>query len=286
MSDYNAPYTPILSWTLSADVAFTLTVNAVATAITAATDGQFGYASLSGTFPTVVAATDSVAHSMRTAMVTHAQVASATAAYVWTSTVGAGPVARVSIVTTSAISVAPTLAVTGSNAARIGVTSSPVTATPLAALPTTQWAFDFGPVDGFWWPGNVQCWENSAIIRSAYASQAFTNGAGEATSWGRRKDIALVIPGVLGAYVSLARRQSAGYAASAQVATTQPNNLLDSLLDAASESKAIRVYRSVTGYFTGKMLNQEGLQDVRNIQESQAAQDSIAQYIIAFSGVT
>jgi len=286
MSDYQSPYTPVMSWQLAQSVAFTLTVDGTAEAINKSLVDVWGYATSGGTFPAATAATDSVAHAMRVAIATHVNVSSTTAAYAWTSGGnGAGPVARIDIVTTSPISVAPTLAATGSNAAVLGIISSPVTATALAATPTTNWRFEFGPVDGFWWPGNTECWADSRIIRAAYTAVGFANGTGEAVNWGSREDSALVIPTVRGAYVSLARRRSPGYAAQALINPAQPNNLLDNLLDAASNSQRIRVYRTVTDYFTGKILNESTLQDVRNARESQSNQDAVAQYVVAFSGI-
>lgn len=278
---------PVFSWQLEADVTATVTVNAVATALNIATTDKWGYASTAGTLPSATPATDSVAYAIRTALLTHGEIAAVSVSYVWTSgAVGAGPIVRLDITTDSAISTAPTLAATGANADTLGITSSPVTATALAATPTTQWRFEIGPVAGFWWPAQQNVWDNTAVIRAVFTAQAFANGEGEAVLWGSRSDMAIVLPVVRGAYVSLVRRQSQGYADQIGVSILQPNNLLDAMLDAAASNHAIRVYRDVDTYFTGKILSQSALADVRSMAQSQAAQDAIAQYTIPLSGVS
>jgi hypothetical protein len=81
------------------------------------------------------------------------------------------------------------------------------------------------------------------------------------------------------------RRQSAGYAAQINAPTTQVNDLLDAMLDAAATNHAIRLYYDADTFKTGKLLNQAMLGDVRTAMESQASADMLSRVTVALTGV-
>lgn len=285
MAAYTFPYLPVFAWQLDSNATATYD-DGSPSAVSIASADTWGFGVSGGDVTTqATASTDSLADAVADGLAALAAVASATGYYVWPNGAtpsGNGPQVRVDFVLAAPTSTAPTFAATGASASLLGITST-VTATARAATPTTDWRFQFGPCDGFWWPAQRVIWDGREERAASFASAGFGSTVGEVVTWGSAfVERTIELPYVYAAYVSLYRLQDSGYADVAGRTATPANNLLDNLIAAAREGKSIRTYRTVSAYRTGKLLAPDLLRDGTAKRSDVENRDALAAYALVF----
>lgn len=271
MSAYSTPQFPIYAWLHTFPVGtVTVTANGITSSDTTGEVERYGFGTLGGTIQEPLPSADSIAEEIGGII---AGISGGVASGVWTyvtGETGAYPKIRVDIATTGATSTAPTMTVTSGLAAALGI-SGTVTATALAATPTTSWRFEFGPPAGLWAPAVLTVADTRDDASLSFATGNVIGTAVAAVSWGARVARAMQHPYVYGANCMLYRRQDSTFATPAQVSTSNANNLLEGLWEAARDSKTIRCYRTIDEYRSGRVTSAEFLRSIRSAIEADAA---------------
>lgn len=270
MSAYSTPQFPIYAWVHTFNGTLTVVANGITSTDVTGNFDAYGFGSNGGTVGEPTPSFDSIAEYIGDAIST---IGGGVASGVWTyvtGKTGAYPKIRVNIETVSATSTAPTLSATSGLAADLGF-SGTVTATALAATPTTSWRFEFGPPAGLWAPAVLTVADTRDDASLSFATGNVAGTAVAAVSWGARVSRTMQHPYVYGANCMLYRRQDSTFATPAQVSTSNANNLLESLWEAARDGKTIRCYRTIDEYRSGRVTSAEFLRSIRSAIEADAA---------------
>ena len=271
MAAYSTPQFPIFSWLYSFPVGtVTVVANGITSSDTTGVIDTYGFGTNGGSVAEPNPSSNSAGEWFGGIVST---IGGGVASGVWTyvtGSTGAYPKIRVNIETTGATSTAPTLSVTTELAEALGITGT-VTATALAAKPTTSWRFEFGPPAGLWAPAVLTVADTRDDASLSFATGNVAGTAVAAVSWGARVARAMQHPYVYGANCMLYRRQDSTFATPAQVSTSNANNLLESLWEAARDGKTIRCYRTIDEYRSGRVTSAEFLRSIRSAIEADAA---------------
>lgn len=265
MAAYSTPQFPIFSWLYSFPVGtVTVVANGITSSDTTGVIDTYGFGTNGGSVAEPNPSSNSAGEWFGGIVST---IGGGVASGVWTyvtGSTGAYPKIRVNIETTGATSTAPTLSVTTELAEALGITGT-VTATALAATPTTSWRFEFGPTAGLWAPANLTVADIRDDEAQVWATAATSGIAASVVQWGEgRVKRAITVPYVAGANVMLYRRQDSTFADAAGVSASNANNLLEGLFTAAQDGKSIRTYRTLDEYRTGRLVNTEFLRSIRS----------------------